>query len=80
MLVYHALGVGQLARAEPDLFCQLNARGEPEFGFTIRVSNMHVHSRLFARKEEEAEGANTKYRGCHAFTSGDKLSPANEAV
>jgi hypothetical protein len=48
---------------------QANARGhsnfwgEPEFCFAVRMCNVHMYSRLFARKEKEAETALAKDGG-----------------
>jgi hypothetical protein len=49
---------------------QRDARLKPELGLAMRVRHMDVHSRLFARKEEEAEGAIADDCWCHVVFSG----------
>jgi hypothetical protein len=50
--VYHSFRFGELVRGETNLGCQLDTRGKPELGLTIRVGDMHVQSRFFTGEEE----------------------------
>jgi hypothetical protein len=47
----------QLALGQASVGGQRDVRLKPELGPAMRVRHMDVHSRLFARKEEETEGA-----------------------
>lgn len=63
MQIHNALGFPELVRAETGLVCQLNEWREPELGFTIGVSDVYMHSRLFAGKKEKPKRAFTNYCG-----------------
>jgi len=46
--------LGDLARRETNGCYDFNIGADPEFGFTIRVRNVHVHSRFFPGEKEQA--------------------------
>src|SRR5437870_2587011 len=47
------LGVSELACRQAGLRRQFDSRREPEFRLAVGMRHVHMHSRLFARKEEE---------------------------
>jgi hypothetical protein len=49
---------------------QRDARLQPEIGLAVRVSDMDMHSRLFAGKEEVPKGAITDDGWCHGLVDG----------
>lgn len=54
------LGFLDLLGRKPCACCQCQFRGQPELGFSIGMANMHMHSRLFPRKEKEPKTTLTK--------------------
>src|SRR5437773_9563852 len=53
MPIHDPLGVSELACRQTRLRRQFHARRKPELSLAVGMRHVHMHSRLFARKEEE---------------------------
>lgn len=65
MSLYQLTGLLELVIIESDAIGELNIGLQPELGFPIGMTDMHMDSRLFTRKEEKPETVFTKYCGGH---------------
>ena len=62
------MSLPNLPRRKANVDRQVYFRGQPELGLAIRVRHMNVYTRLFSRKEEQAELAVTDDGGRHGRT------------
>jgi hypothetical protein len=66
MLLKDLQDLSQSPRPKPIIDRKLYGRFDPELGLALRMLNMHVSSRFFAREEVEPIAANTENRRTHA--------------
>ena len=65
MITHDCLRLPHLSLAQSDVDGKLDLRRQPEFGFTVRMRNVHVYSCFFSREEEQSE-LSVPYDGwCH---------------
>jgi hypothetical protein len=69
MFLDELLNEPEIAPTQPIILSQLDPRLHPELGFTLRAMDVHVHSRLFPRKEEEAKASFSEDSRAHVASS-----------